>query len=121
MKRRLTTPVRRRKRRTALRSGFASKKGGLAIGGREISTVNPGAHITRSSSDARPLDAGYNVQTAAASKHKLIVNKDIASRKQSGTACYIPKIDNQAHAPDRDYDKRHFRYDADFSATQEDY
>ena len=36
---------------------------------------------------------------------------DIEQCEQNGTACYIPKTDDYAHAPDRNYDKSNFKYD----------
>jgi transposase len=46
----------------------------------EVSTVDPDARLMRSGGDGRPLDVCYNVQTIVDSKHKLIIDFDIAER-----------------------------------------
>jgi hypothetical protein len=106
-----------------------------------------------SGGDARPLDACYNIQMVADSKHNLLLDfdvstcpddsgalhqmtdsakeimgvdtisatadkgyydgKDIADCEQSGTTCYVPKTADYSHAPDKNYDKSNFRYDAE--------
>lgn len=38
---------------------------------------------------------------------------DIQQCEESGTTCYVPKVDSYAHAPDEKYDKKHFNYDAE--------
>ena len=122
-----------------------------ANGGKEISTVDPDAHIMHQGGDGRSLDACYNVQTVADAKHKLIVDfevstcpddkgalpkmtesakeimgankisavadkgyydgEDIEECEKNGTTCYIPKIEDTVHSPDRKYDRSNFRYD----------
>jgi hypothetical protein len=47
--------------------------------GKEISTVDPDAHIMHQGGDGRSLDACYNVQTVVDSKHKLIVDFDVSA------------------------------------------
>ena len=118
--------------------------------GKEISTVDPDAHIMHTNGDGRSLDACYNVQSVVDEKHKLIVDFDVSicpddsgallkmteSAKEimnvdeiavvadkgyynggdieqcekNGTTCYVPKTDDYAHAPDRNYDKSNFKY-----------
>lgn len=48
-------------------------------GGKEISTVDPDAHIMHTNGDGRTLDACYNVQTVADTKNKLIIDFDVAT------------------------------------------
>jgi len=36
---------------------------------------------------------------------------DIAKCENNGTTCYVPKKDDNRHAPNPSYDKKHFRYD----------
>ena len=36
---------------------------------------------------------------------------DIAQCEKNGTSCYLPKVGDNNHAPDRNYDKKHFKYD----------
>jgi len=48
-------------------------------GGKEISTVDPDAHLMHTNGDGRNLDACYNVQTFVDEKHKLIVDFDVTS------------------------------------------
>ncbi|MDR0819696.1 MAG: hypothetical protein LBN43_09030 [Oscillospiraceae bacterium] len=121
--------------------------------GKEISTVDPDAHLMHTNGDGRPLDACYNVKTVTDSKNKLIVDfdvttcpddkgalpkmtesvkeimgvdeitvvadtgyydgGDIAECEENGTVVYAPKIADNAHAPDRNYDKSEFKYDAE--------
>ena len=121
--------------------------------GKEISTVDPDAHLMHTNGDGRPLDACYNVQTVVDSKHKLIVDFDVStcpddkgalvtmteSAKEimgvdeldvaadkgyydgddiekceaNGTVCHIPKTADHAPAPDENYNKSKFRYDAE--------
>ena len=122
-----------------------------ANGGKELSTIDPDAHIMHQGGDGRSLDACYNVQTVVDSKHKLIVDFDVStcpdekggfpklteSAKEimgvdkisaagdkgfydadeieqcenNGTTCYIPEADGgHNHAPNRDYDCKHFKY-----------
>jgi hypothetical protein len=38
--------------------------------------------------------------------------EDIKKCEANGTVCYIPKTADYAHAPDENYDKRNFKYDA---------
>jgi transposase len=38
--------------------------------------------------------------------------EDIADCEKNGTTCYVPKVEDYAHAPDRNYDKSNFKYDA---------
>ena len=120
---------------------------------KEISTVDPDAHLMHTNGDGRNLDACYNVQTVVDEKHKIIVDfdvttcpddkgalvamtesakeimgveeinvaadkgyydgEDIKKCEQNGTACYIPKIADHAPAPDTNYNKSKFKYDAD--------
>jgi transposase len=47
--------------------------------GKEISEVDPGAHIMHTNGDGRTLDARYNVQSVVDSKHNLIVDFDVSS------------------------------------------
>jgi transposase len=47
--------------------------------GREISTVDPDAHIMCQGGDGRTLDACYNVQSVVDAKHKLIVDFDVST------------------------------------------
>ena len=122
-------------------------------GGKEISTVDPDAHIMHMGGDGRKLDACYNVQSVVDEKHKLIVDfdvstcpddkgalpqmtenakeimgvdeiavaadkgyydgEDIEQCEKNGTVCYIPKTADNAHSPDRNYDRRNFQYDSD--------
>ena len=121
--------------------------------GKEISTVDPDAHIMHTGGDGRNLDACYNVQSVVDEKHKLIVDfdvstcpddkgalpkmtesakaimgvgeisvaadkgyydgEDIEQCKQNRTTCYIPKIKDTVHSPDRRYDRSNFRYDTE--------
>ena len=121
-----------------------------ANGGKEISTVDPDAHIMHQGGDGRSLDACYNVQAVVDAKHKLIVDfdvstcpddkgalpkmtesakeimgieeisvvadkgyydgEDIEQCEENGTTCYVPKLKDTAHLPDRNYDRSHFRY-----------
>lgn len=37
---------------------------------------------------------------------------DIEKCEQNGTACYIPRVADTAHSPDRKYDRCNFRYDS---------
>jgi len=48
-------------------------------GGKEISTVDPDAHLMHTNGDGRNLDACYNVQTVVDEKHKLIVDFDVTT------------------------------------------
>ena len=122
-------------------------------GGKEISTVDPDAHIMHTGGDGRNLDACYNVQSVVDEKHKLIVDfdvspcpddkgalatmtesakeimgvdeisavadkgyydgDDIEKCEKSGTTCFVPKTADNAHSPDRKYDRGNFRYDAE--------
>jgi transposase len=50
-----------------------------ANGGKEISTVDPDAHIMHQGGDGRSLDACYNVQTVADAKHKLVVDFEVST------------------------------------------
>ncbi|MDR2903317.1 MAG: IS1182 family transposase [Clostridiales bacterium] len=119
--------------------------------GKEISVVDPDAHMMHTNGDGRNLDACYNVQSVVDGKHKLIVDFDVSTCpddsgalslmtesaktimgvdeiavtadkgyydgsdiercEQNGTACYVPKTGDYAHAPNRRYDQSHFRYD----------
>jgi transposase len=47
--------------------------------GKEISTVDPDAHIMHTNGDGRALDACYNVQTVADTKNKLIMDFDVTT------------------------------------------
>jgi len=47
--------------------------------GKEISTVDPDAHLMHTNGDGRSLDACYNVQTVVDEKHKLIVDFDVTT------------------------------------------
>jgi hypothetical protein len=38
---------------------------------------------------------------------------DIEQCEQNGTTCYIPKIKDTVHSPDRNYDKSNFKYDVE--------
>jgi transposase len=121
--------------------------------GKEISTVDPDAHIMHSGGDGRNLDACYNVQSVADEKHKLIVDFDVSTCpddegalpemtesakkimgvdkisavadkgyydgddiekcEENGATCYVAAVDGCAHAPDGNYDKKYFKYDAE--------
>jgi transposase len=121
--------------------------------GKEISVVDPDAHIMHTGGDGRNLDACYNVQSVVDEKHKLIVDFDVSTCpddkgalplmaerakeimevneiavaadkgyydggdieqcERNGTTCYIPKIKDTVHSPDRRYDRSHFHYDAE--------
>lgn len=48
-------------------------------GNKEVSTVDPDAHIMHTNGDGRSLDACYNVQTVADSKNKLIMDFDVTT------------------------------------------
>jgi hypothetical protein len=50
-----------------------------ANGGKEISTVDPDAHIMHTGGDGRNLDACYNVQSVVDGKNKLIVDFDVSA------------------------------------------
>lgn len=39
--------------------------------------------------------------------------EDIAKCEKNGTACFIPKIENFSRAPDPEYDRSNFKYDAE--------
>jgi hypothetical protein len=47
--------------------------------GKEISTVDPDAHLMHTNGDGRHLDTCYNVQTVVDSKHKIIVEFDVST------------------------------------------
>jgi hypothetical protein len=124
-----------------------------ANGGKEISTVDPDAHMMYQSGDGRPLDACYNVQSAVDAKHKLIVDFDVSTCaddtgslpvvtesakaimgvdticaaadkgyyngedidvcEKNGTSCYVAIAETKTHAPDANYHKKYFKYDAE--------
>ena len=63
-------------------------------GGREISVVDPDAHIMHQGGDGRPLDACYNVQAVADSRHKLVVDFEVSSCPDDKGA--LPKLTESA-------------------------
>ena len=123
-----------------------------ANNGKEISTVDPDAHLMHTNGDGRNLDACYNVQTVAEPKNGLVLDfdvttcpddkgalpkmagsakeilcvdtisaagdtgyydgGDIAECEQNGVAAYVPKVNGYTHAPDKNYDRSNFKYDA---------
>ena len=56
--------------------------------GKEISTIDPDAHIMHTGGDGRNLDACYNVQSVVDEKHKLIVDFDVSSSPDDSGALY---------------------------------
>ena len=62
--------------------------------GKEISTVDPDAHIMHSGGDGRNLDACYNVQSVVDEKHKLIVDFDVSACPDDKGA--LPKMTESA-------------------------
>jgi transposase len=62
--------------------------------GKEISTVDPDAHIMHQGGDGRSLDACYNVQSVVDSKHKLIVDFDVSTCPNDAGA--LPKMTESA-------------------------
>lgn len=48
-------------------------------GGKEISTVDPDAHIMHTNGDGRALDACYNIQTVADTQNKLIIDFEVTT------------------------------------------
>ncbi|GHU46890.1 transposase [Clostridia bacterium] len=63
-------------------------------GGKEISTVDPDAHLMHTNGDGRNLDACYNVQTVADSKYKLIVDFEVTTCPDDKGA--LPKMTESA-------------------------
>jgi len=63
-------------------------------GGKEISTVDPDAHIMHTNGDGRSLDACYNVQTVADSQNKLILDFDVTTCPDDKGA--LPKMTESA-------------------------
>jgi len=47
--------------------------------GKEISVIDPDAHLMHTNGDGRSLDACYNVQIVVDEKHKLIVDFDVST------------------------------------------
>jgi len=82
-----------------------------ANGGKEISTVDPDAHIMHSGGDARPLDACYNVQSVVDEKHKLVVDFDVSTcpddsgalHQMTAIAKEIMGVDELAVVADKGY------------------
>ena len=82
-----------------------------ANGGKELSTVDPDAHIMHMGGDGRNLDACYNVQSVADEKHKLIVDFEISTcpddkgalPRMTGSAKEIMGVDEIAVAADKGY------------------
>ena len=79
--------------------------------GKEISTVDPDAHIMHQGGDGRSLDACYNVQTVVDEKHKLIVDFDVSTcpddkgalPKMTASAKEIMGVDKIATVADKGY------------------
>ncbi len=79
--------------------------------GKEISTVDPDAHIMHQGGDGRSLDACYNVQTVVDEKHKLIVDFDVSTcpddkgalPKMTESAKEIMGVDKIAAVADKGY------------------
>jgi transposase len=65
-----------------------------ANGGKEISTIDPDAHLMHQGGDGRNLDACYNVQTVADEKHKLIVDFEASTCPDDKGA--LPKMTESA-------------------------
>jgi transposase len=65
-----------------------------ANGGKEISTVDPDAHLMHTNGDGRPLDACYNVQTVAESKNGLVLDFDVTTCPDDKGA--LPKMTESA-------------------------
>jgi transposase len=61
---------------------------------KEISTVDPEAHLMHTNGDGRPLDACYNVQTVVDSKHKLIVDFEVTTCPDDKNA--LPEMTEKA-------------------------
>ena len=62
--------------------------------GKEISTIDPNAHIMHTGGDGRNLDACYNVQSVVDEKHKLIVDFDVSTCPDDKGA--LPKMTERA-------------------------
>jgi len=62
--------------------------------GKEISTVDPDAHIMRQGGDGRTLDACYNVQSIVDERHKLIVDFEVSTCPDDKGA--LPKMTESA-------------------------
>jgi len=79
--------------------------------GKEISTVDPDAHIMHMGGDGRNLDACYNVQSVVDEKHKLIVDFDVSTcpddkgalPQMTESAKEIMGVDEIAVAADKGY------------------
>ena len=65
-----------------------------ANGGKEVSTVDPDAHLMHTNGDGRNLDACYNVQTFVDGKHKLIVDFEVTACPDDKGA--LPKMTESA-------------------------
>ena len=63
-------------------------------GGKEVSTVDPDAHIMHTNGDGRSLDACYNVQTVADTKNKLIIDFEVTTCPDDKGA--LPKMTESA-------------------------
>jgi len=82
-----------------------------ANGGKEISTIDPDAHIMHQGGDGRSLDACYNVQTVADAKHKLIVDFEVSTcpddkgalQKMTESAKGIMGVDEISAVADKGY------------------
>jgi len=80
-------------------------------GGKEVSTIDPDAHIMHTNGDGRSLDACYNVQTVADSKHKLIMDFDVttcpddkgALPKMTASAKDIASVESLVVSADKGY------------------
>jgi transposase len=62
--------------------------------GKEISTIDPDAHLMHTNGDGRNLDACYNVQTVAESQNGLILDFDVTSCPDDKGA--LPKMAESA-------------------------
>ncbi|GHU71620.1 transposase [Clostridia bacterium] len=65
-----------------------------ANGGKEISTVDPDAHLMHTNGDGRNLDACYNVQTVAEGKSGLVLDFDVTTCPDDKSA--LPKMAESA-------------------------
>ena len=89
--------------------------------GKEISTIDPDAHIMHTGGDGRNLDACYNVQSVVDEKHKLIIDFDVSTcpddkgalPKMTESAKEIMGVDKISAVADKGY------YDGDDIETSE--